>query len=233
MWSQRAALSESVSGGSGIIECMFERKSEPEPDPQVVARFDELFERHYPSTTAESAALIEAIGASVRAENRAAAAQLTAIGKLFAHRLSRCAETEDWAADTMTAVAAEIAAALPISHALAESRLQYARPGRPRSAPRAARCFSPACVTPPAACRPPKPTPHPATAPTAPPGCPNAAAPAPKNGPTAVLSSSHRTPPKPQRAHRPTRPSPQLHPTRPTPGRRRRATILTCGDTDR
>ena len=111
---------------------MFEQKSEPEPDPQVVARFDELFERHYPSTTAESAALIEAIGASVRAENRAAAAQLTAIGKLFAHRLSRCAETEDWAADTMTAVAAEIAAALRISHALAESRLHYARVLRER-----------------------------------------------------------------------------------------------------
>ena len=120
------------SEGSGIIECMFEQESHPEPDPEVVARFDELFERRHPSTTAESAALIEQIGASVRAENRAAAAQLTAIGKLFAHRLSRCSETEDWAADTMTAVAAEVAAALRISQGLAESRLHYARVLRER-----------------------------------------------------------------------------------------------------
>ena len=87
----------------------------------MVARFDDLFERRHPSTTPESAALIDPIGASVRAENRAAAAQLTAIGQLFAHRLSRCSETEDWAADTMTAVAAELAAALRISHGLAEA----------------------------------------------------------------------------------------------------------------
>ena len=68
----------------------------------------------------------------MRAENRAAAAQLIAIGQLFGHRLSRCSETEEWAADTMTAVAAEIAAALRISQALAESRLHYARVLRER-----------------------------------------------------------------------------------------------------
>ena len=38
---------------------------------------------------------------AARAENRAAAAQLAAIGELFAYRLSRCSETEDWAVDTM------------------------------------------------------------------------------------------------------------------------------------
>ena len=118
--------------GPGIIEYMFEQKPEPEPDPEVVARFDDMIERRHPSTTAESAALIDQIGASVRAENRAAAAQLTAIGQLFAHRLSRCSETGDWAADTMTAVAAEVAAALRISQGLAESRLHYARVLRER-----------------------------------------------------------------------------------------------------
>ncbi len=89
-------------------------------------------ERRYPSTTAESAALVARIGASARAENRAAAAQLEAIGQLFGYRLSRCAETEDWAADTMEAVAAEVAAELRISPALATSRLGYARAMRER-----------------------------------------------------------------------------------------------------
>jgi hypothetical protein len=93
----------------------------------IIARFDEKFERCYPSTTPESAALVERIGAESRAENRAAAAQLVAIGELFGYRLSRCSDTEDWAADTETAVAAEVAAALRISQALAGSRLRYAR----------------------------------------------------------------------------------------------------------
>jgi hypothetical protein len=108
---------------------MFEKKM---PDPEVIARFDELMERRYPSTTTESAALVERIGAAARFENRAAAAQLAGIGELFAYRLSRCSETEDWAADTMEAVAAEVAAALRISQRLALSRLDYARAMRER-----------------------------------------------------------------------------------------------------
>ncbi|CAJ1500549.1 HNH endonuclease signature motif containing protein [[Mycobacterium] kokjensenii] len=75
----------------------------------------------------ESAALLDRIGAATRAENRAAAAQLVAIGELFALRLSRCGETEEWAVDTEAAVAAEVAAALRISQGLAASRLGYAR----------------------------------------------------------------------------------------------------------
>jgi hypothetical protein len=73
---------------------------------EVIARFDELMERHHPSATPESAVLVERICSSARAENRAAAAQLVAIGELFGYRLSRCSETEDWAIDTMEAVAA-------------------------------------------------------------------------------------------------------------------------------
>ncbi len=70
---------------------------------------------------------MERICVSARAENRAAAAQLAAIGELFTYRLSRCSETEDWAIDTMEAVSAEVAAALRISQGLAASRLRYAR----------------------------------------------------------------------------------------------------------
>ncbi|MCV7382211.1 DUF222 domain-containing protein, partial [Mycolicibacter longobardus] len=97
------------------------------PSAESIARLSERFERRYPSTTPESAALVDRICVSARAENRAAAAQLVAIGELFALRLSRCGETEEWAVDTEAAVAAEVAAALRISQGLAASRLRYAR----------------------------------------------------------------------------------------------------------
>jgi hypothetical protein len=99
---------------------------------EVIARFDEFGERQCPSKTAESAALVERIAAAARAENRAAAEQLAVIGELFGYRLSRCSETEDWAIDTMEAVAAEVAAELRISQGLAASRLRYARAMRER-----------------------------------------------------------------------------------------------------
>ncbi|MCV7445137.1 HNH endonuclease [Mycobacterium paraense] len=99
---------------------------------EAIARLDEMIERHSPSVTPESAVMLERIGAESRAENRAAAAQLVAIHELFRYRLSRCSETEDWAIDTMEAVAAEIAAALRISQGLAASRLHYARALRER-----------------------------------------------------------------------------------------------------
>ncbi|BBZ46837.1 HNH endonuclease signature motif containing protein [Mycobacterium parmense] len=99
---------------------------------RVVAEFDELFERRYPSKTAESVGLVERVVVFARIENRAAAAQLVAIGDLFAYRLSRCSETEDWAVDTEEAVAAEVAAALRIGQGLAASRVRYARAMRER-----------------------------------------------------------------------------------------------------
>ena len=100
--------------------------------PEVIARFDELFERRYPTRTAESAALLDRIGASWRAQNRAAAAALAAIGELFAYRLTRCSDTEEWAVDTEAAVSAEVAAALRMSQGLAASQLRYARAMRER-----------------------------------------------------------------------------------------------------
>lgn len=99
---------------------------------EVISRFDELFERRYPSATPESAALLNRICSSSRAENQAAAAQLAVIGELFAYRLSRCSDTEAWAVDTTEAVTAELAAALRISQGLAASRLRYARAMRER-----------------------------------------------------------------------------------------------------
>lgn len=57
--------------------------------PEVIARFNELFARRYPSTTSESAALVERICAAGRAENRAPAAQLVAVGELLALRRRR------------------------------------------------------------------------------------------------------------------------------------------------
>jgi len=121
-----------VSVGCGILECMFESTSGLLSPPEVIARFDELFERHYPSTTPESAVLVDRIAAWWRAENRAAAASLAAIGELFGYRLARCSETEEWAIDTEEAVAAEVAAALRIGQRLAGSRLRYARAMRER-----------------------------------------------------------------------------------------------------
>ncbi|MGB6209794.1 DUF222 domain-containing protein, partial [Mycobacterium sp.] len=93
----------------------------------MMAHCEEYWEGRYPSTTPESAALLDRICAATRAENRAAAAGLAAIGELFGYRLSRCSDTEDWAVDTEEAVAAEVAAALRISQPLAGSRLRYAR----------------------------------------------------------------------------------------------------------
>ncbi|MBW0013691.1 MAG: hypothetical protein JO059_11050, partial [Mycobacterium sp.] len=75
------------------------------PDPESIARLGELMERRHPSVTSESAVLLDAIAAAARAENRQVAAQLELMGRLFGYRLSRCAENEDWAIDTMEAVA--------------------------------------------------------------------------------------------------------------------------------
>lgn len=111
-----------------MIEPMFDDVRRAE----VIAGFDELFERHYPSATPESGALLERIGVFSRVENRAAAEQLAAIGELFAYRLSRCSETEEWAVDTEAAVSAEVAAELRISQGLAASRVRYARAMRER-----------------------------------------------------------------------------------------------------
>src|ERR1700751_6168185 len=107
-----------LSDRSDIIECMFEQSGPRRSSPEVIARFDELFERRYPSRTTESVAFLDRIGASWRAQNRAAASALVAIGELFAYRLTRCSDTEEWAVDTEAAVSAEVAATLRMSQGL-------------------------------------------------------------------------------------------------------------------
>src|ERR1700731_1557830 len=111
---------------------MFESGTSAASSAEVIARFDEMFERRYPSRTTESTALLDRIGASWRAQNRAAAAALGALGELFAYRLTRCSATEEWAVDTEAAVSAEVAAALRMSQGLAASQLRYARAMRER-----------------------------------------------------------------------------------------------------
>src|ERR1700677_2685016 len=111
---------------------MFEQVPGRGADPEVIARFDELFERRYQTTTPDAAWLVDRVCSAWRSENRAASAQLASIGELFAYRLSRCSENEAWAIDTMEAVTAELAAALRIGQGLAASRLRYARAMRER-----------------------------------------------------------------------------------------------------
>src|ERR1700727_2684779 len=82
--------------------------------------------------TAESAKWMEQITAAVRIANRAVAAQLVAIGQLFAYRYASGSAIDDWAVDTEAAVAAELSAGLRISQGLAADRLRLARAMRER-----------------------------------------------------------------------------------------------------
>jgi Domain of unknown function (DUF222) len=102
-------------------------------------RIEARFQQRTP--TAESAGCLDQITTAVRIENQAVAAQLAAIGRLFRHRLSQSSETEDWAIDTMDAVAAEVGARLRISQRLALERVRYARAIHERL-PRVAQVFA-------------------------------------------------------------------------------------------
>jgi hypothetical protein len=100
--------------------------------PGSVARLDAVFERRHPSTTPQSAALVDRLRATRRAENSAAGQRLAVISELDALRLRLLGERETWCTDTQEAVAAEVAAAMCISQALATSYLYYARAMRTR-----------------------------------------------------------------------------------------------------
>jgi uncharacterized protein DUF222 len=79
-----------------------------------------------------TATLVERICAASRAENRAAGQRLAAIAELDLVRLRQVGERETWCTDTQEAVAAEVAAALRITHGLATSYLYYSRAMRTR-----------------------------------------------------------------------------------------------------
>ncbi|MBI2699913.1 MAG: HNH endonuclease [Mycobacterium sp.] len=82
--------------------------------------------------TVESVGWVARVCGAARVVNQGTAAELVAIGELFAYRLARGGETEDWAIDTMKAVAGEVAAGLRISQGRAETKLRYARAMRER-----------------------------------------------------------------------------------------------------
>jgi len=77
-------------------------------------------------STPESTALLDRVREEHRAEARAAAGRLVAVGELFVVRLRDSGEHEEWAIDTRQAVAAQVAAALNCSVAMGSSYLGYA-----------------------------------------------------------------------------------------------------------
>jgi hypothetical protein len=91
-----------------------------------------LHEYWEPPETERSCALVERMCAAWRAEARAAADRLDAIGELFELRRAQRGEEADWAVDTWAAVGAEVAAAFRISLAMAGSYLRYALAMRER-----------------------------------------------------------------------------------------------------
>ena len=99
-----------------------------------------LHEDWKPPQTEGSRALIDRMCAAGRAESRAAAARLDAVGELFELRRGQRGEAADWAVDTWAAVGAEVAAAFRISPAMAGSYLRYALAMRERL-PRVAALF--------------------------------------------------------------------------------------------
>ena len=82
--------------------------------------------------TSESAALLDRIRDAGRAEARAAAERLVAVGDLLVLRCHDSGERADWAADAWEAVAAQVGAALGCSVARAHGHLRYAMAMRER-----------------------------------------------------------------------------------------------------
>ncbi|OBI22077.1 HNH endonuclease signature motif containing protein [Mycobacterium sp. E2497] len=83
-------------------------------------------------STPESAALLARVRDAGRAEARAAAERLAAVGDLLVLRCRDSGERPDWAADAWDAVAAQVGAALGCSLAMAHSYLHYAMAMRER-----------------------------------------------------------------------------------------------------
>lgn len=100
-----------------------------------------MFEYWYASRlTPESAVLVDRMREARRTEARAAAERLVAAGELLMLRCRESGERPDWAADTWEAVAAQVAAALQCSVAMAHSYLRYAVAMRDRL-PQVAKAF--------------------------------------------------------------------------------------------
>ncbi|OBF71667.1 hypothetical protein A5750_19845, partial [Mycobacterium sp. 852002-51613_SCH5001154] len=83
-------------------------------------------------STPESAVLLARVRGAGRAEARAAATRLVAVGDLLVLRCRDSGERAEWAADAWDAVAAQVGAALGCSVGLAHSYLRYAMAMRER-----------------------------------------------------------------------------------------------------
>ncbi|OBB85476.1 hypothetical protein A5781_06375, partial [Mycobacterium sp. 852002-30065_SCH5024008] len=83
-------------------------------------------------STPESWVLLDRVREAGRAETRAAAEPLVAVGDLVVLRCRDSGERAEWAADAWDAVAAQVGAALGCSVALAHSYLRYAMAMRER-----------------------------------------------------------------------------------------------------
>ncbi|GAY19063.1 HNH endonuclease signature motif containing protein [Mycobacterium sp. shizuoka-1] len=79
-----------------------------------------------PSDSEQSRDLFDRLSNVTRLENRAAALRLHTIAEVFELRRRERGEREDWAVDTWAAVGAEVAAALRLSLAKANSYMNYA-----------------------------------------------------------------------------------------------------------
>ncbi|SRX93829.1 hypothetical protein MSP7336_02073 [Mycobacterium shimoidei] len=86
-----------------------------------------MFESTELSTTEESIGLLEQVSAAARSETQAIARRLNAIADLMQLRDRQYEGHEDWAVDLWDAVAAELAAALRVSRALASSYMTDAQ----------------------------------------------------------------------------------------------------------
>ncbi|OBG30371.1 hypothetical protein A5673_04030 [Mycobacterium sp. E3198] len=83
-------------------------------------------------STPESSALLDRVGEAGRAEARAAAERLVAVGELLMVRCRDSGEQPDWAADAWDATAAQVGAVLNCSVARAHGYLRYAMALRDR-----------------------------------------------------------------------------------------------------
>lgn len=82
---------------------------------------------HMSESAAPEARLLERAAAAARDEARAAAARLSAVGEFVDRRSAAVGSaTDEWLVDVVSAAAAEVAAALRISHGLAEWQIRYA-----------------------------------------------------------------------------------------------------------
>ena len=99
-----------------------------------------MFELLELSTTSESAALLDQVCAAARTEAQATAWRLNAIADLMALRSRQYGDRAEWVADLWDAMAAELAAALRVSRALASSYMSDAEVMRKRL-PKVGQCL--------------------------------------------------------------------------------------------